>query len=74
MKKEWITELIWIIFLFAITLLIDFLLFGDFSILKDKVDIQLHDTFYVISGIAWIFTVFILIATPAYILKEAKRG
>ncbi len=40
--------------------------------MSETIDIQLHDTYYVIGGIEWVVDIFILIATVTYLIKEAK--
>ncbi len=74
MTKAWIREFIWIAAIFVIAVLIDFLIFKQFSLFTDTIDIQLHDTYFVIGGVEWVFYIFILIATPTYLIKEAKVG
>jgi heme/copper-type cytochrome/quinol oxidase subunit 1 len=41
-------------------------------LLTGAIDIQMHDTYFVIGGIQWIWNIFILIATFTYLIKEAK--
>jgi hypothetical protein len=73
MKKEALTELIWLLALLAISFFIDFLLFGSFSLFKEQLDIQLHHTYFVTTGTEWFLRIFVLISTLAYFLKEARR-
>jgi heme/copper-type cytochrome/quinol oxidase subunit 1 len=70
--KAWIKEFIWIAALFLVAVLIDFLLLKQFSLFTDTVDIQLHDTYYVMGGFEWVISIFIVIATITYAFKETK--
>ncbi len=72
MAKVWIKEIFWIAALFFVAVLIDFVLLKQFSLFTDTVDIQLHDTYYVLGGFEWVISIFIVIATITYALKETK--
>lgn len=72
--KAWIREMIWIAALFTLALLADFLILKRFSLCSDAVDVQLHDTYYVIGGFHWVMTIFLLVATSVYLVKEAGTG
>jgi hypothetical protein len=73
-KKVWIREIIWLTALIIIAALTDFLIFKQFSLFTDTIDIQIHDTYYVFGGIEWVFDIFIILATFTYLIKEAKIG
>ncbi|WPP52992.1 hypothetical protein [Catalinimonas niigatensis] len=72
MKKLILIELTWLLALLITSLCIDFLIFGGFSFFKDYRDIQMHDTYFTISGIKWFLAIFVFISTLVYIIKEAK--
>ncbi|GEM_PF-2237892 len=68
-----LTESIWIASLIIISFIVDFLLLGQFSLFKGSMDFQLHDTYFVVNGWLWVLTLFILIVSPVYLVKEAFK-
>ena len=73
-KKAWRSELAWIGLLLILVGFIDFLLFGKSSVLQETIGIQIHDTYYAISGSVWLAILFVLIATIVYAFKEVRHA
>ncbi|MBD0296599.1 MAG: hypothetical protein ICV84_15605 [Flavisolibacter sp.] len=67
--RIWIVELVWIVVILIFTFTIHFLIFGQFSALADTIDIQLHDTYFVIGGIEWVVAIFTVLGIVTYSVK-----
>ncbi len=72
--KAWTREMIWIAALFTLALGANFLISKHYLLAPGTIDIQVHDTYYVIGGSDRVLTLFLLVAVPVYLVKEARHG
>lgn len=72
-KREIFIEFTWLLALLIISFCIDFFIFGRLSLFRDQMDIQMHDTYYIISGIKWFLGLFFFLSTLVYMIKESVR-
>ena len=72
-SRQILIEIIWLTVSFGLPLLMSFFLFGR-HLLSDTIDIQVHDSYFVVEPLHILLPIFFLVAFVMYFIKEFRHS
>ncbi|MGM9477879.1 SMI1/KNR4 family protein [Pedobacter sp. GSP4] len=72
-NKPLLQEILWLLGCIAVSVIIGFCIFGK-AIFEKDIDINLHDTYFVIANHHFLISFFLIISFTAYFIKEKRRS